>query len=124
MVLFLFGLLAPGIVLEYAIFRGRVVIGAIGLLIWIPLLWLRHTQLLDNLIVSEIEAQTWVDQSTYHERLAYFVWAGMIICPIPSAFRAVYPEVDAVTQPVVIFIRRFEVSLPANTFSPVAASHP
>lgn len=40
LVLFLFGLLAPGILLEYAIFRGQVVIGAIGLLIWIPLLWL------------------------------------------------------------------------------------
>ena len=38
-VLFLFGLFAPGALLEYAMFKGHVIVGAVGLLLWVPLLW-------------------------------------------------------------------------------------
>ena len=40
LVLFAVGLFAPGGLLEYAFFTDHFVIGAVGLLVWVPLLWL------------------------------------------------------------------------------------
>lgn len=35
-----FALTIPGVLLEYAILRGHGILGAIGLLVWAPILWL------------------------------------------------------------------------------------
>ena len=35
-----FGWLSPGLLLEYFLFRGHLIAGALGLLLWTPLLWL------------------------------------------------------------------------------------
>jgi len=40
LVLGMTGLIAPGALLEYALFNGRTIIGTAGLLLWVPLLWL------------------------------------------------------------------------------------
>ena len=38
--LIVLGLFAPGGLLEYAISKGRIAVGVIGLLVWVPILWL------------------------------------------------------------------------------------